>query len=215
MINVNAIAPLTEAEIDQLESFILSPSVSKEALDYLGINGLLCAIAICPAEVPEQEWMEVIFDGIPTYADETQKLQIEGLLLREYRSLCQEVESEEVPDLPCELEWGDESLIVWCQGFMEGVFLREDDWFGDHEEDVAEMLLPMMLASDLFEEPEFKELRENPELCEQLCEEIPDLLIDLYLLFRVPPEEKKGPSSGPRGGSRTSKSKGKSEQRKH
>lgn len=197
MITVNAIAPLTEAEIDQLESFILSPAVSDDALDYLGIHGLLAALAISPSPVSEQDWMEVIFDGTPEYQDETQKLQIEGLLTREFRSICQEIESEEVPDLPCDIAWEEESLIVWCQGFMEGVFLREDAWFGEHETDAAELLLPMMLASELFEEPEFEEMRKSPELCEQLCEEIPDLLIDLYLLFRVPPEEKKGPS-GPR-----------------
>lgn len=196
MITVNAITPLTEAEIDQLESFIFSPAVSEDALDYLGIHGLLSSLAISPVRVPEQEWLEVIFDGAPGYADETQQLQIEGLLRREYQSICQEIESEEVPELPCELSLEDEeeTLSVWTQGFMEGVFLRESDWFNAHEEQVAELLLPIMLASELFDEPEFTEIRENPELCEQLCAEIPDILIDLYLLFRVP-EEGKPPAS--------------------
>ncbi len=215
MITVNAIAPLTEAEVDQLESFILSPAVSEDALDYLGIHGLLCAVAICPMEISEQEWMETIFDGNPDYSDETQKLQIEGLLLREYRSICQEVESEEVPELPCDLDWGEETLIVWCQGFMEGVFLQESAWFGEYEDQAAELLLPIMLASDLFEEPEFEEMRDNPELCEQLCGEIPELLIDLYLLFRVPAEEKKGPSSHKRGGPHAGKSKSKNKPQHH
>lgn len=202
MITVNAITPLTEAEIDQLESFLFSPAVSEDALDYLGIHGLLSALAICPVEVPDTEWLEVIFDGNPGYEDETQQLQIEGLLLREYRSICQEIESEEIPELPCELSLDDEeeTLSVWSQGFMEGVFLRESDWFDQNETEVAEYLLPIMLASELFDEPEFKEMRENPELCEQLCGEIPELMIDLYLMFRVPNESKGGkPSRSSRG----------------
>ena len=86
----------------------------------------------------------------------------------------------------------DESLLSWAQGFMEGVFLRESNWFDQQEEVVAEMLLPIMLASELFEEAELNEMRKNKKLCQQLVEEIPDLITDLYLLFRVPEDKKPG-----------------------
>ncbi|MEH6812861.1 MAG: YecA family protein [Motiliproteus sp.] len=205
--------PLDENEMEELESFIFSPAVSEESLDYLGIHGLLTALAVSPVEVPREEWLDVIFDGAPGYADEAQQQRIQSLLIREYLALCDELNDEEAPELPCELTLNDDeddSLTVWSQGFMEGVFLRESEWFDANEELLAEMLLPIMLASELFDEPEFQEIRDNENLCQQFCNEIPELITDLYLHFRVPEDTKpnfnkggkksanKGPQKGPK-----------------
>lgn len=185
--------PLSEAEIDELEAFIFSDAVSEEALDYIGIHGLLLALAICPEQVPSQQWLEVIFDGLPGYADDEQKQRIEGMLLREYAALTEELNQEEPPELPCDLVLDDEEQLLqaWAQAFMEGVFLREEQWFSQREEEVAELLLPIMLASELFDDPELLQMQKDRKLCQQLCQEIPELLTDLYLFFRVPEEKKK------------------------
>ncbi|OMH25598.1 YecA family protein [Motiliproteus sp. MSK22-1] len=183
--------PLDESEIDELESFIFSPAVSEDSLDYLGLHGLLTALAVSPVSVPEEEWLDVVFDGAPGYADEAQQQRIQSLLNREYLALCDELNNEEAPELPCDLTLEDEeeSLTVWAQGFMEGVFLRESEWFDHNEEQVAEMMLPIMMASELFDEPEFEAMRKDKKLCQQFCEEIPDLITDLYLHFRLPEEK--------------------------
>ncbi len=185
--------PLNENEIDELETFLFSEGVSEEALDYPGLHGLLTAIAICPVAIDEQEWLETLFDGLPQYANSEQQARIESLLRRELLGICDELEHEEPPELPCDLSLDDDSLLtVWCQGFMEGVFMREELWFGDHEEQMAELLLPMMIASELFEDDvELQAMRGDTTLMLGLCEEIPDLLTDIYLLFRVPEPTKK------------------------
>lgn len=185
--------PLDENEIDELEAFLFSEGVSEEALDYPGLHGLLTAIAICPVTIAEEEWLETLFDGLPVYTNSEQQTRIESLLRRELLGICDELEHEEPPELPCDLSLDDESLLtVWCQGFMEGVFMREELWFGDHEEQVAELLLPMMIASELFEDDiELQAMRGDATLMQGLCEEIPDLLTDIYLLFRVPEPAKK------------------------
>jgi uncharacterized protein len=60
---------------------------------------------------------------------------------------------------------------------------------------MAELLLPMMIASDLFEDDvELKTMRNDATLMQGLCGEIPDLLTDIYLLFRVPEPTSKGPA---------------------
>ena len=59
--------PLDESEIDELEQFIFSSAVSEESLDYLGLHGLLTALAVSPVQVPQEEWLDVIFDGTPGY----------------------------------------------------------------------------------------------------------------------------------------------------
>lgn len=188
--------PLNEDEVDLLESFLFSDAVSEEALDYPSLHGLLTAVAICPQQIPDAEWLESLFDGQPQYANAERQAQIEGLLQREYLGICEELDHEEPPELPCDLSLDEDSLLtVWCQGFMEGVFMREEAWFGEQEEEVAELLLPIMIASELFEDdPELQKMRKDQSLIQGLCEEIPDLLTDLYLLFRVPAEP-----GGPKG----------------
>ncbi|MFH7445142.1 UPF0149 family protein, partial [Pseudomonas syringae pv. tagetis] len=62
--------------------------------------------------------------------------------------------ADEEFELPCDLDLGDDpddsDLRGWCIGFMEGVFLREYAWFESAEEEVSEMLLPIMVGSGLF-----------------------------------------------------------------
>ena len=70
---------------------------------------------------------------------------------------------------------------------MEGVFTQEEAWFSPKtEQDVAEMLLPVMVASELFEEEEITAIRDDEKLCAEMCAQIPELLIDLYLYFHAP-----------------------------
>ena len=48
-------------------------------------------------------------------------------------------------------------------------------------------MLPIMIASDLFDEDkEMAAMRKDKKLSEEMARQIPDLLIDLYLLFHAP-----------------------------
>ncbi len=190
---------LSEAEVDQLETFLFSDAVSDEAFDYPGLHGFLCALAVSPVQIPEAEWLDVVFDGDVNFADNAEQEQILGMIQRELAALRLELEQDEPLELPCDLSLDDEDplLSVWAQGFLEAVFMREKDWFNAREEEVAELMLPIMLASQLFDEPEFTEMRRDTALCQSLCEEIPELITDLYLHYRLPDEPKKGPSKRP------------------
>jgi uncharacterized protein len=185
-------ALITEDELDILEEFLFSPAVSDEALDLIGAHGLLCAINISPTDVPESEWLEALFDGEPNWASAQQKEQMLELLRKLKRTIGHDLYSDQEILLPCELtletEDDDEiaEVTVWAQSFMEGVFLREEKWFGDDEETVAGLLLPIMVASELFDDTEITEIRKDRALSEEMCEQIPEVLIDLYLHFHAP-----------------------------
>ena len=186
------VALITEDELDVLEEFLFSPAVSDEALDLIGAHGLLCAINISPAEVPEPEWLESLFDGEPQWQSEEQKTQILGLLRKLKHTISHDLYSDQEILLPCELTLETEEeedlseTTLWAQSFMEGVFLREEQWFGDDEETVAGLLLPIMVASELFEDAEIMDIRKDRALSEEMCEQIPEVLIDLYLHFHAP-----------------------------
>lgn len=193
--------PLTDSQIDQLDAYLLSDKVQEEALDYIALHGYLCALAISPAPMPEHEWMAQVMAQSPVQEDNTERQESLCLMRQEYAFLRECLESDEDIDLPCdltlELDQEDDCLLeYWAQGFMELIFSQEDVWFSEQEEDVAECLLPFMLAAKLDEDAELEELRRQPEFCQQLCEQIPELLQDLYLLFRVPADKPKGGYGG-------------------
>lgn len=193
--------PLTDQQIDQLDAYLLSDKVQEEALDYIALHGYLCALAISPAPLSEDEWLEQVMAQPQTNNTDRQRQDMLALMRKELAYLRECLESDQDIDLPCDLtlevdQEGDCLLEYWAQGFMELIFSQEEVWFSEQEEDVAECLLPFMLAAKLDEDSELEELRRQPELCQQLCEQIPELLQDLYLLFRVPADKPKGGYAG-------------------
>lgn len=189
---MTATSLITEAELDQLEAFLFSSAVSEDALDLIGTHGLLCAINISPIKIPEQEWLDLLFDSEPQWESDQQKSEVIALLRKLHHTIGQDLYNDHETLLPCELtldtdEDEDETeLTIWAQSFMEGVFLREEDWFGDDEETVAGLLLPIMVASELFDDPEIVEIRDDRALSEEMAEQIPELLVDLYLYYHAP-----------------------------
>jgi len=186
------IALITEEELDRLEEFLFSPAVSDEALDLIGAHGFLCALNISPETTAEAEWMEQLFDGEPNWSSDSEKNEIQELLRKLYRTIGNDLYNDQEILLPCELtlepEDDEESteLTAWSQAFMEGVFQHEDAWFGQEEETVAGLLLPVMVASDLFEDDDVEEINRDRALREEMAVQIPEVLIDLYLLFHAP-----------------------------
>ncbi|WP_028469185.1 YecA family protein [Neptunomonas japonica] len=185
--------PLSDDELDRLETFIFSDVVSEDSLDLIGIHGFLCALNISPAPASEEEWMDVLFDGVPKWTSAEQEKEITSTLNRWKSSIYSDLSNDSELGMPCELTLetkNEESeLEIWAQAFMEGVFLNEDEWFSEgtsKEETVAELMLPIMVVSNLFDEKEFKEIRKNSAVAEQMANEIPDILVDLFLLFHAP-----------------------------
>ncbi|MBA4501229.1 YecA/YgfB family protein [Marinobacterium marinum] len=186
------IALITEEELDHLEEFLFSPAVSDEALDLIGAHGFLCALNISPKTVTEAEWLEQLFDGEPEWRSAAEKDTIIELLRKLYRTIGNDLYNDQEILLPCELSLEAEDdedateLTTWAQSFMEGVFLHEEEWFGQDEETVAGLLLPVMVASDLFEDEDVREISQDRALREEMCVQIPEVLVDLYLHFHAP-----------------------------
>ena len=186
---------ITDAELDSLENFIFSEAVSEESLDLIGIHGFLCALVISPSPTNESEWLDILFDGQPTWKDSSQQAQITNILRSWYASIRGDMENDQELEMPCDLtlmvEEADKvaDIETWSQAFMEGVFLKEDSWYqgsSAQEQKVTELLMPIMVVSDLFDAKEFQEIRRNSDVCEEMANEIPDILIDLYLIFQTP-----------------------------
>ncbi|OAZ98949.1 YecA family protein [Halomonas sp. G11] len=188
---------LDDEQLDRLDDFLASDQVDEDALDLISAHGFLVALAVGPSEVPPAQWIAELFHGEPRYADETQRDDIIHLLTLLRDNAMAVLEQGGLPELPFELTLGgipaEETPIGdWCAGFMEGVFCDESAWFQDDEETAATLLLPFMLLSGLFDdEPDMAEMAGDLERQEALVTQLPELVLDLYLHYRVPPETTK------------------------
>lgn len=177
---------------DQLEKLALFLEDHEDALDLFAVHGLLTANNISPEPLSMDEIVTVILDD-PDKKLPAEILKLIELLNKEIQAL---LESGEVFPVPCDLnveadEDGEAApLESWCSGFMLLCFEQEDAWYEINEEEVGELLYPILYASGMAaEEPEFIEIDDNPSLSAELCEAIPDNVVELFLLFRV--DEKK------------------------
>jgi uncharacterized protein len=178
----------------RLQAFLDADDLHEEALDYVAAHGYLTALSICSSPVEEREWIEALFAEEPNYRSADEKADIEEALRQLKAHIARQLASDEDMELPCDLDLGevpDESDIRgWCIGFMEGVFLREQAWFEDAEEEISELLLPVMVGSGLFDEQdEFAEIARDRELVDDMVEQIPELLTAMYLIFQAPEEK--------------------------
>lgn len=181
-------------QLHRLQAFLDADELHDEALDYVAAHGYLTALSICAETVPDREWIDALFAEPPHYADEAQHEEIEATLIQLKAHIARQLASDEEFELPCDLDLGDEpddsELRGWCIGFMEGVFLRESAWFENDEEEVSEMLLPIMVGSGLFDEqPEFADIAADANLMDDMIVQIPEALTALYLLLQAPDEK--------------------------
>ena len=181
-------------QLSRLQAFLDADDLHDEALDYVAAHGYLTALSICPEQVPEREWIDALFAEPPHYLSDAEREEIEGTLIQLKAHIARQLASDDDPELPCELDLGDDpddsDLRGWCIGFMEGVFLREDIWFENAEDEVSELLLPIMVGSGLFDEqPEFADIARDQDLMSEMVQQIPELLTALFLLFNAPEEK--------------------------
>ncbi len=186
---------MTFAErLHQLQTFLDADDLHEEALDYIAAHGYLTALSICSTPVPDREWIDALFAETPSYRDDAERELIEGTLVQLKAHIARQLASDDEPELPCEPDLGDDpddsEIRGWCIGFMEGVFLREAAWFENAEDEVSELLLPIMVGSGLFDEQEdFAEIAKNPALRDEMVAQIPELLTALFLIFHAPEEK--------------------------
>ncbi len=181
-------------QLSRLQAFLDADELHDEALDYVATHGYLTALSICPDQASEREWIDALFSESPHYRSDAEREEIEATLIQLKAHITRLLAADDDLELPCELDLGevpdDSDIRGWCIGFMEGVFLREAAWFEDAEDEVSELLLPIMVGSGLFDEqPEFVDIARDRNLMDDMVEQIPELLTALFLLCNAPDEK--------------------------
>ena len=169
-----------------LQQFLESDKVDN-ALDIIETHGFLCSLIIGPVQLEEKEWLEFVFDTTPRFNDKEEEKQIESLLIKLFNAIDTELSSGLRLQVPCKLNLYPDPerapLRAWACGFMECMLTFEDQWFEQSEDIIAELTLPILLASGLSEDEEVQTLQKNQSLCENLYKEIPEVITDIFLFY--------------------------------
>lgn len=181
---------LSAETIEHLESILFSEEVTEEALDYFGLHGLICSAVVGPTNINNDRIIEIIFGNEKPELNSEDEEFLAKIIKEISASIKEQLLDESDIHLPYvdeqETEQGghyDACLESWCTGFLEGFFDNESMWFTKGEDIAAELLLPIMALSGLFESDEFEDIRKNQKLMTQFEEVIPDQLVDIFLFY--------------------------------
>lgn len=178
---------LTNSDIEALEDILFAEPWGDDALDFFGLHGAVCASVIGPVSLKLEELFQLATgsDTLPDGKVPDIFAQCVNALTRE---MTQALDMGQPLELP-EPEDGDpmNALENWCAGFVETFLEHEESWMdAASEEEVADLMVPILTLSGLFEDEDFQRAREDEKVASQMAEAIPDSLTDLYLLFHAP-----------------------------
>jgi uncharacterized protein len=159
--------PLSDAELDELDAFLLSDATDDEAMDISMLDGFLTALAIGPNTLPPSRWLPVVWGGTMTWESEAEAKKIMSLVFRHANDILFTLRGhpdEFEPLLYESSHQGRKIPIIdeWCAGFVRGMALDEEAWrpLIDAEEG-GDMLYPIMLYGT---EAGWERLRADPAL---------------------------------------------------
>ncbi|OHY98707.1 YecA family protein [Salinicola sp. MIT1003] len=190
--------PLDDDALARLDDYLNAERLGEEAPDVISAHGYLVALAVSPRDIAPEQWIAELFEGEPPFDDTAERDEILGLLEALKANAASILERGHWVELPFDAELDEAGEMAaaiedWCAGFMQGVFLDEAAWFSQDESHVAALLLPFMALSGLFDdEPEIAEMVAEDAQFAALAGQLPELTLDLYLHFQVPPEPPKG-----------------------
>ncbi|WP_375592001.1 UPF0149 family protein [Chitiniphilus eburneus] len=180
----NTVAPLSEAELDELAAFLESDATPDECMDLSMLHGFLTALLIAPEEPSPEAWLPQVWgDGSerPRFESAQQQTHIEDLVLRLYNQLADELGAEPptyTPMVYVDEDSGTDIAQQWCYGFMLGTSLDPDSWQPLLEDDDGiELIGPILDCADEESRADLEAEGENLAQFEhQLAAALPELV---------------------------------------
>lgn len=177
---------LSNSDIEALEDILFAEPWGDEAVDFFGLHGIVCASVVGPIALNVDEIFTLATGTERSPSDKTPEV-FSSTVDRLARDMAQALDMGQTLELP-EPEDGDpmNALENWCAGFVDTFLENEDAWLEVDEKEAADLLVPMLTLSGLFEDEDFQKVRNDEKMARQMSDAIPDSLTDLYLLFHAP-----------------------------
>src|SRR5450755_4467906 len=130
--------PLTNLEIEELDTFLLSDDGLENAMDVSSLDGFLCAVLSGPNVILPSKWIPWVWDSTeanqsPEFTSEKQAQRILDLLMQHANDIA--VTLTQFPQYyePLFLERDHKGRTVsivdeWCCGYVKGIALDPSGW---------------------------------------------------------------------------------------
>ncbi|HVF62422.1 MAG TPA: YecA family protein [Casimicrobiaceae bacterium] len=199
--------PLTDAELDELEAFLASDAVPQDCMDLEMLDGYLAAIASGPETIQPSEWLPGVWSeggksASPAYSSSEQAQRVMALMLRHmvgiertlaetptrFRPLLYLPDGEKATSRGEREKPSDRAppeATAWCEGYMAGVKLRDDDWQPLYDaQDARDWIFPVEALAFGEHDPEFSEWIDDREKRESLVDELPVAAVLIYRFWQ-------------------------------
>ena len=191
--------PLSDAELDELEVFLASDAVPQDCMDLEMLDGYLTAVvsgpeAIQPSEWLPQVWSEGSKSAAPVFVDNDQAQRIMGLVLRHFVGIQRTLSDSPTRFRPLlyvpddKVQRGDRTpaeATAWCEGYMAGVKLRDDEWQPLYDaQDARDWIFPIEALAFGDQDPEFAEWIDDREKRASLVEELSVASVLIYRFWQ-------------------------------
>jgi len=159
--------PLTDAELDELDRFLMSDATGEDAMDISMLDGFLTALAVGPNTLPPARWMPLVWGGDVVWSSPQQMERVTTLIFRHANDILFYLRDDPETFEPLLYEREEEGRKVpvideWCIGFVKGMALDEPGWQSLMDlEEGEEMLYPILLYGT---EAGWDELEKNPRI---------------------------------------------------
>ena len=187
--------PLSDAELDELEAFLSSDAVPQDCMDLEMLDGYLCAIVSGPEVIQPSEWLPGVWSeggraATPAYTSTEQAQHVMALMLRHVVGLQRTLDESPTRFKPLlyladgERAKSDKApgeATAWCEGYMLGVKLRDDDWQPLYDaREARDWMFPVEALAFGDQDPEFAEWIDDKEKRASLVDELPLAAVLIY-----------------------------------
>jgi uncharacterized protein len=187
---------LSETELAELEGYLGSEALPEGCMDLEMLDGFFAAVVIGPQAVMPSEWVPFALgfvgegSGEPEFRDEREGERILELLTRYYNSVA--IVLQEVPEsyAPLFYESGDDPEgapigLLWAEGFLTGVGLRQDQWQPlVEDEEGTDLAMPILALAAPEDDPDLGRVARDPEARRRLLELLPEAVVAIRDYWR-------------------------------
>ncbi len=131
--------------LDTLQRYFPTEGSCIDKISFYRLKGYLTALACAPSTVLFSDWWDAL-KALPDLTLESEQDENELLPLMMTlmdKTLESVVAGQAEPPEPVDLsnyDYGSSPVEQWCQGFMEGLRLSEEEWFSIKEDDARKRL---------------------------------------------------------------------------
>lgn len=190
--------PLSDADYDQLETFLASSGVPQDCMDLEMLDGFLTAIVSGPEMIQPSEWLPVVWSDSqrsvsPVFADNDQASNILSLVLRLQNGIARTLRESPTRFKPLLYHAEDNAkgekappeASAWCEGYMTGVLLREAEWEPLYtDESSRDWMLPVEALAYGDHDPEYLDWVDSEEKRLGMIDELPIAAVLIYRFWQ-------------------------------